>query len=113
MKALVFQGPGQTSWQDVPGRGIKDADDAVIRVDAVTVCGTDLHIVKGDVPEVNPGTVLGHEAVGDRVAMPRSCSRHRTAACGTGDVRTGRRARQVMTSTSDTGLRRVAEASGP
>ncbi|MFJ4474147.1 zinc-dependent alcohol dehydrogenase family protein [Streptomyces xanthochromogenes] len=64
MKALVFQGPGQTSWQDVPDPGIKDAGDAIVRVDAVTICGTDLHIVKGDVPEVEPGRILGHEAVG-------------------------------------------------
>ena len=64
MKALVFHGPGQTSWQDVPDPGIKDAADAVVRVDAVTICGTDLHIVKGDVPEVTPGRILGHEAVG-------------------------------------------------
>lgn len=54
MKALVFQGPGQTAWQDVPDPGIKDAADVVVRVDAVTICGTDLHIVKGDVPEVTP-----------------------------------------------------------
>ncbi|MCY0927994.1 alcohol dehydrogenase catalytic domain-containing protein [Streptomyces sp. H27-H1] len=64
MKALVFQGPGQTVWQEVPDPSIKDAADAIIRVDAVTICGTDLHIVKGDVPEVTPGRVLGHEAVG-------------------------------------------------
>ncbi|MFB7993060.1 zinc-dependent alcohol dehydrogenase family protein [Streptomyces sp. NPDC056002] len=64
MKALVFHGPGQTSWQDVPDPGIKDRTDAVVRVDAVTICGTDLHIVKGDLPEVTPGRVLGHEAVG-------------------------------------------------
>ncbi|MFD7835045.1 zinc-dependent alcohol dehydrogenase family protein [Streptomyces sp. NPDC059761] len=64
MKALVFHGPGQTSWQDVPDPSIKDAADAIVRVDAVTICGTDLHIVKGDVPEVTPGRVLGHEAVG-------------------------------------------------
>ncbi|MFF1570550.1 zinc-dependent alcohol dehydrogenase family protein [Streptomyces sp. NPDC058293] len=64
MKALVFHGPGQTAWQDVPDPGIKDAADAVVRVDAVTICGTDLHIIKGDVPEVTPGRILGHEAVG-------------------------------------------------
>lgn len=64
MKALVFHGPGKTSWQDVPDPGIKDGADAVVRVDAVTICGTDLHIVKGDVPEVTPGRILGHEAVG-------------------------------------------------
>jgi alcohol dehydrogenase len=69
MKALVFQGPGQTSWQDVPDPDLKDAADAVIRVDAVTICGTDLHIIKGDVPEVTPGTVLGHEAVGEVVEV--------------------------------------------
>ncbi|MFD6225949.1 zinc-dependent alcohol dehydrogenase family protein [Streptomyces sp. NPDC060232] len=64
MKALVFHGPGQTSWQEVPDPSIKDAADAVVKVDAVTICGTDLHIVKGDVPEVTPGRILGHEAVG-------------------------------------------------
>ncbi|MEW2418719.1 zinc-dependent alcohol dehydrogenase family protein [Streptomyces sp. NPDC046866] len=64
MKALVFHGPGQTSWQEVPDPSVKDAADAVVRVDAVTICGTDLHIVKGDVPEVAPGRILGHEAVG-------------------------------------------------
>ncbi|GGV95047.1 alcohol dehydrogenase [Streptomyces gelaticus] len=64
MKALVFQGPGRIAWRDVPDPVVKDADDAVIRVDAVTICGTDLHIIEGDVPEVTPGRVLGHEAVG-------------------------------------------------
>ncbi len=63
-EALVFHGPGQTSWQDVPDPSIKDAADAIVRVDAVTICGTDLHIIKGDVPEVTPGRILGHEAVG-------------------------------------------------
>ncbi|MFF4646480.1 zinc-dependent alcohol dehydrogenase family protein [Streptomyces sp. NPDC001389] len=64
MKALVFEGPGVTSWQEVPDPGIKNGADAVVRVDAVTICGTDLHIIKGDVPEVTPGRILGHEAVG-------------------------------------------------
>ncbi|MFB7226844.1 zinc-dependent alcohol dehydrogenase family protein [Streptomyces fimicarius] len=64
MKALVFRGPGRTAWQDAPDPGIEDAADAVVRVEAVSICGTDLHIVKGDVPEVTPGRVLGHEAVG-------------------------------------------------
>ncbi|MEU1279241.1 zinc-dependent alcohol dehydrogenase family protein [Streptomyces sp. NPDC005805] len=64
MKALVFHGPGKTSWQDVPDPAIEDPADAVVRVDTVTICGTDLHIVKGDVPEVASGRVLGHEAVG-------------------------------------------------
>ncbi|MEU2161552.1 alcohol dehydrogenase catalytic domain-containing protein [Streptomyces chengbuensis] len=69
MKAFVFHGPGKTSWEDVPDPGIEDAADAVVRVDAVTVCGTDLHIVRGDVPEVEPGRVLGHEAVGEVVEV--------------------------------------------
>ncbi|MFE2022341.1 alcohol dehydrogenase catalytic domain-containing protein [Streptomyces sp. NPDC059499] len=67
MKALVFHGEGKKAWQDVPDPGVEDPGDAVIRVDAVTICGTDLHILKGDVPEVTPGTVLGHEAVGEVV----------------------------------------------
>lgn len=65
MKALVYHGPGQSSWEQVPDPDIKDAADAIVRVDAVTICGTDLHILKGDVPDVVPGTVLGHEAVGE------------------------------------------------
>ncbi|MER6632412.1 zinc-dependent alcohol dehydrogenase family protein [Streptomyces sp. NPDC000987] len=67
MKGYVFHGPGQSSWEDVPDPGIQEATDAIVRVDAVTICGTDLHILKGDVPEVRPGTVLGHEAVGEVV----------------------------------------------
>ncbi|MFB7242013.1 alcohol dehydrogenase [Streptomyces populi] len=65
MKGYVFHGPGQSAWEDVPDPAIKEPTDAVVRVDAVTICGTDLHILKGDVPEVRPGTVLGHEAVGE------------------------------------------------
>ncbi|WP_406090557.1 alcohol dehydrogenase catalytic domain-containing protein [Streptomyces sp. NBC_01013] len=64
MKALLFRGPGHIEWGDVPDPSVEDAGDAIVRVDAVTICGTDLHIVKGDVPEVEPGRVLGHEAVG-------------------------------------------------
>ncbi|MEU7069896.1 zinc-dependent alcohol dehydrogenase family protein [Streptomyces narbonensis] len=64
MKALVFQGPGRIAWQDVPDPVVEDPADVIVRVDAVTICGTDLHILKGDVPEVTPGRVLGHEAVG-------------------------------------------------
>ncbi|MEV6833022.1 zinc-dependent alcohol dehydrogenase family protein [Streptomyces sp. NPDC051133] len=67
MKGYVFHGPGQASWEDVPDPGIKDPTDAVVKVGVVTICGTDLHILKGDVPEVRPGTVLGHEAVGEIV----------------------------------------------
>ncbi|MFD2686486.1 zinc-dependent alcohol dehydrogenase family protein [Streptomyces phyllanthi] len=71
MKGFVFHGPGQASWESVPDPGIKDPTDAIVRVEAVTVCGTDLHILKGHVPEVEPGTVLGHEAVGEIVEAGR------------------------------------------
>ncbi|MFD3573122.1 zinc-dependent alcohol dehydrogenase family protein [Streptomyces sp. NPDC058644] len=64
MKALVFHGPGKRSWADVPDPAIQDPGDAIVRIDAVTICGTDLHILKGDVPAVEPGRILGHEAVG-------------------------------------------------
>jgi alcohol dehydrogenase len=64
MRALVYYGPGKKSWEDVADPRIEDPEDAVVRVDAFTICGTDLHILRGDVPEVAPGTVLGHEAMG-------------------------------------------------
>jgi alcohol dehydrogenase len=64
MKAIVYHGPGQKAWEEVPDPTIKVDTDAIVRVDAVTICGTDLHILKGDVPETTPGTILGHEAVG-------------------------------------------------
>ena len=64
MKALVYHGPGQMAWEDAPDPTIVSDTDAVVRVDAVTICGTDLHILKGDVPAVTDGRILGHEAVG-------------------------------------------------
>ena len=64
MNALVFHGPGQRSWDSVPDPAIIAETDAIVRIDSSTICGTDLHILKGDVPEVEPGTILGHEAVG-------------------------------------------------
>lgn len=64
MHALVFHGPGQKSWEEVADPKIQHPTDAIVRVDAVTICGTDLHILSGDVPEVTDGRILGHEAVG-------------------------------------------------
>jgi alcohol dehydrogenase len=64
MKALVYHGPGQKDWETKPDPTIVEPSDVVVRIDSSTICGTDLHILKGDVPEVRPGTVLGHEAVG-------------------------------------------------
>jgi len=64
MKALVYGGPGVKAWKDVPDPVITGPGDAIVRVDTTTICGTDLHILKGDVPAVQPGRILGHEAVG-------------------------------------------------
>jgi alcohol dehydrogenase len=64
MKAMVYHGPGRKSWDEMPDPTLRDARDAIVQVDAVSICGTDLHILKGDVPTVEPGRILGHEAVG-------------------------------------------------
>ena len=64
MRALVYHGPGKKSWDEVPDPVLIDDTDAIVRVDAVTICGSDLHILKGDVPAVTDGRILGHEAVG-------------------------------------------------
>ena len=64
MKALVYHGPNDKSWDEVPDPKLIDSTDAIVRVDATTICGSDLHILKGDLPEVTPGRILGHEAVG-------------------------------------------------
>ncbi|SFL31795.1 alcohol dehydrogenase catalytic domain-containing protein [Geodermatophilus ruber] len=64
MKALVYHGPGNKAWEDVPDATIQEPTDVVVRVDTTTICGTDLHILHGDVPAVTDGRILGHEAVG-------------------------------------------------
>jgi alcohol dehydrogenase len=64
MKALVYHGPGRKSWDDVPDPVIRDDADAIVRVETTTICGTDLHILKGDVPAMVDGRIIGHEAVG-------------------------------------------------
>jgi alcohol dehydrogenase len=64
MKALVYHGPGERGWDSVEDPTILAPTDIVVRIDTSTICGTDLHILKGDVPETTPGTILGHEAVG-------------------------------------------------
>jgi alcohol dehydrogenase len=64
MKALVYHGPGEKAWQEVPDAVIQDPTDVVVRVDTTTICGTDLHILQGDVAAVTDGRILGHEAVG-------------------------------------------------
>ncbi len=69
MKALVYHGPGRKSWDEVPDPVLTDATDAIVRIDSTTICGTDLHILKGDVPAVTEGRILGHEGVGTVVAV--------------------------------------------
>ena len=64
MKAIVYGGPGNKAWEDVPEPGIQDPTDAIVKVECTTICGTDLHILKGDVPAVTEGRILGHEGVG-------------------------------------------------
>src|SRR5690349_2011270 len=99
MKALVFGGPGQRSWDSVNDPGIQDPTDVIVKVDTTTICGTDLHILKGDVPAVTEGRILGHEAVGtvvetgaavsslsegDRVLVPAITSCGRCGPCKQG-----------------------------
>jgi alcohol dehydrogenase len=99
MKALVFGGPGQRSWETADDPGIEDPTDVVVKIDTTTICGTDLHILKGDVPAVTEGRILGHEAVGtvvetgpavrnleqgDRVLVPAITSCGRCGPCKQG-----------------------------
>jgi alcohol dehydrogenase len=64
MKALVYNGPGLLAWETMLDPTIEAPTDAIVHINSSTICGTDLHILKGDVPTVTPGTILGHEAVG-------------------------------------------------
>lgn len=64
MKALVYHGPGKKSWEEMPDPQIRKPSDAIVQIDTTTICGTDLHILKGDVPAVEEGRILGHEGVG-------------------------------------------------
>src|SRR4051794_39204042 len=91
MKALVYGGPGQRSWTEVPDPVIQDPRDAVIRVDTVTICGTNLHILGGDVPAVSPGRILGHEAVGTVVSVGSGVSGLAERRPGAGLVHLGLR----------------------
>jgi alcohol dehydrogenase len=64
MKALVYHGAGKQSWEEKPRPTIQEPTDAIVRISKTTICGTDLHIMKGDVPTVTDGRILGHEGVG-------------------------------------------------
>ena len=64
MKALIYHGPGKRAWEEKQKPIIKNSTDAIVRITKTTICGTDLHIMKGDVPEVVDGLILGHEGIG-------------------------------------------------
>ncbi len=64
MKSLVYHGPGKCAWEERPRPTPKEPTDAVVKILRTTICGTDLHILKGDLPEVTDGRILGHEGVG-------------------------------------------------
>jgi alcohol dehydrogenase len=64
MKALVYHGPGKRAWEDKPRPTIQEPGDAIVRITTSTICGTDLHILKGDLPAVTDGRILGHEGIG-------------------------------------------------
>src|SRR3954454_22653226 len=69
MKALVYHGPGNKAWEDVPDARVEEPTDVVVKVKTTTICGTDLHILQGDVAAVTDGRILGHEAVGTVTAV--------------------------------------------
>lgn len=69
MKALIYHGPGDMSWSEARKPRVLQPGDAIVQVDTTTICGTDLHILKGDVPAVRPGRILGHEGVGTVVEV--------------------------------------------
>ena len=92
MHALVYGGPGMRTWQAMPRPVVRDPGDAIVRITTSTICGTDLHIMKGDVPTVTPGRILGHEGVGVIEAVGPQVSSFRKgdrvlisciSACGT------------------------------
>src|ERR1700722_9978079 len=64
MKAFVYRGPGKKALEDRPKPEIAAPTDAIVKIVKTTICGTDLHILKGDVPTCQPGRILGHEGVG-------------------------------------------------
>lgn len=77
MKALVYQGPGKISLEERPKPQIMEPTDCIVKIVKTTICGTDLHIIKGDVPTVEPGRILGHEGIGIIEAAGPSVSNFR------------------------------------
>jgi alcohol dehydrogenase len=80
MKALVYRGPGNKAIEDRPKPEIAAPADAIVKIVKTTICGTDLHILKGDVPTCTPGRILGHEGTGViEVRNLRRCSQDERA----------------------------------
>ncbi len=77
MNALVYHGPGKKNLQDMPRPALQEAGDAIVRITKTTICGTDLHILKGDVPAVVEGRILGHEGIGIIEEVGTSVTRFR------------------------------------
>ncbi|WP_433506991.1 alcohol dehydrogenase catalytic domain-containing protein [Pseudonocardia halophobica] len=99
MKAVVWNGPGDIALSDVPDPTPRDPGDAVVRLTVSVICGTDLHMIRGTMPGMRPGTVLGHEGVGvveevgagvrafrpgDRVVIPSTICCGRCSYCRAG-----------------------------
>lgn len=99
MKAVVFHGVGDIRLDDVPEPEIKDPTDAIVRLTASAICGTDLHLIRGTLPGMQPGTIIGHEGVGvvealgpgvrnlnvgDRVVIPSTIGCGNCAYCRVG-----------------------------
>ena len=139
MKALVYNGPGLKAIEERPKPELRDAGDAIVRITRTTICGTDLHILKGDVATCAPGRILGHEGVGvvdsvgagvtafkpgDRVLIScisscgkcDNCRRAMYSHCATGgwilgNTIDGTQAEYVRTPHADTSLYRIPEGS--
>jgi alcohol dehydrogenase len=137
MKALVYRGPGQKALEDRPKPALQAPGDAVVRIVKTTICGTDLHILKGDVPTCTPGRILGHEGIGvvdsvgaavtvfkpgDRVLIScisscgkcDNCRRGMYSHCATGgwilgNTIDGTQAEYVRTPHADTSLYRIPD----
>jgi len=77
VRAVVWQGPELVRVDDVPAPELRDPDDAILRVTTTAICGSDLHLVRGKLPRVRPGTVIGHEFCGEVLAVGPGVRRHR------------------------------------
>jgi hypothetical protein len=131
MKALVYHGPGKRSWEEKPKPVIQDSSDAIVRILRTTICGSDLHILKGHVPSATDGRILGHEGLGiveeagpsvssfkrgERVLIScisscgkcTACKKGMYSHCGSG----GKAVEQIMELTGQRGVDVAIEAVG-